>query len=209
MHLRSRRPGGELIEMSQAQKCKRLHAEGMSIRRIASTLKMARNTVRRYVRGEQVPGQYQLRAGRPQPAREQVRGRVHELLAQEREKETPKKQRLTAARIHRILEGEGSTASERTVRSAVSEVRVEMRDLWRTPTPRLGTRPPGTPAATTVATTARSSPTLRRSPAWSRPPARISQKSTGNGRRRVRVRSRHPRLRTARAALTRFRPLWS
>lgn len=54
--------------MSQAQKCKRLHAEGMSIRRIASTLEIARNTVRRYVRGEQVPGQYDLRAGRPQPA---------------------------------------------------------------------------------------------------------------------------------------------
>jgi predicted transcriptional regulator len=32
----------------------------MSIRRIASTLEIARNTVRRYVRGEQVPGQYDL-----------------------------------------------------------------------------------------------------------------------------------------------------
>ena len=131
MHLRNGQPGGELIEMSQAQKCKRLHAEGVSIRRIASTLEIARNTVRRYVRGEQVPGQYQMRAGRPQPAREPVRARVHELLTREREKETPKKQRLTASRIHRMLEGEGSTASERTVRSAVMEVRLEMRDALK------------------------------------------------------------------------------
>ncbi len=114
--------------MSQAQKCKRLHAEGMSIRRIASTLEIARNTVKRYVRGEQIPGQYQLREPRPQPRREEVRHRALELLTEERDNVTPRKQRLTAARIHRLLEGEGLSASERTVRTAVSEVRIELRD---------------------------------------------------------------------------------
>lgn len=117
-----------MIEMSQAQKCKRLHADGVSIRRIASTLEIARNTVRRYVRGEHIPGQYQLQTGRPQPIRERVRARVFELLTEEREKETPRKQRLTAARIHRLLADENISASERTVRTAVKEVRMDLRD---------------------------------------------------------------------------------
>jgi len=100
----------------------------MAIRKIAATLGIARNTVRGYVRGETIPGKYELRASRTQPVQEEVRERVRTLLVDEKAKVTPRKQRLTAARIHRILERDGATVSARTVRTVVGDVRRDLRD---------------------------------------------------------------------------------
>lgn len=117
-----------MIEVSQVLECKQLHGQGMSIREISRKLEISRNTVRRYLRGEGLPGTYKMTSPRLQPARDAIRQRVRDLLEAEREKETPRKQRLTSARIHRILAREGCEASESTVRKLVREVRLDLRD---------------------------------------------------------------------------------
>jgi len=117
-----------MIEVSQVLECKQLRSQGASIRAISKEVGISRNTVRRYLRGGAIPGRYQMSKPRAQPVRDGVRDRVRELLVAEREKETPRKQRLTAARIHRILEREGRCVAESTVRKLVRELRLELRD---------------------------------------------------------------------------------
>jgi transposase len=117
-----------MIEVSQVLECKQLHGQGASIRAIAKRLGLSRNTVRRYVRGAGIPGEYQMTRTRVQPVRDAHRERVRELLVTERERQTPRKQRLTAARIHRILEREGRRVGETSIRALVRELRLELRD---------------------------------------------------------------------------------
>jgi len=120
-----------MIEVSQILKCKQLHGQGASIRAISKTVEVSRNTVRRYLRGEAIPGVYKMKDPRPQPARDAIREGVRELLVTEREKQTPRKQRLTAARIHRLLAREGHRVGETTVKRVVREQRLELRDALR------------------------------------------------------------------------------
>jgi len=117
-----------MIEVSQVLECKQLRSQGASVRAISRQLGISRNTVRRYLRGEGSPGRYQMTSPRPQPARERIGDRVRELLVGERERRTPRKQRLTAARIHRILEREGHGVGATSVKKVVRAVRLELRD---------------------------------------------------------------------------------
>ena len=117
-----------MIEVSQVLECKQLRSQGASVRAISHQLGISRNTVRRYLRGEGSPGAYQMQSPRPRPVRDAIGERVCELLVAERERRTPRKQRLTAARVHRLLLAEGQVASECTVRRVVRAVRLELRD---------------------------------------------------------------------------------
>lgn len=117
-----------MIEMSQVLECKQLHGRGVSIRSISGKLGISRNTVRRYLRGVGLPGKYQMTSPRPQPVRDALRDRVRELLVTERERQTPRKQRLTAARIHRILERGGHEVGASSVKRLVRELRLELCD---------------------------------------------------------------------------------
>jgi len=117
-----------MLEVSQVEECKRLFAQRVPIRQIAERLEIARNTVRGYLRGERLPGQYQQRTARRQPVRAEIEGRVRSLLEEEKERETPRKQRLTAKRIYRILRKEGHGPGYSTVRRVVEELRLELRD---------------------------------------------------------------------------------
>ncbi len=117
-----------MLEVSQVLECKQLHAQGRSIRSIAKELGVARNTVRDYLRGERLPGEYTLKEGRPRPVSEALEARVREMLLAEQAASTPRKQRLTAARIGRLLAGEGLEASASTVRAVVRRVRLDVRD---------------------------------------------------------------------------------
>jgi transposase len=117
-----------MIEVSQILECKQLCSQGVSVRAIATKVGISRNTVRRYLRGEADPGTYEMKQRRQQPVRDAIRDRVRELLEAEQAKQTPRKQRLTGARIHRLLVREGERASECTVRRVVRELRLEQRD---------------------------------------------------------------------------------
>lgn len=117
-----------MIEVSQVLECKQLHGQGASIRSISASVGISRNTVRRYLRGDGLPGEYQMTSSRPQPVLDAIRDRVRELLVTERERQTPRKQRLTAARIHRILEREEVRVSATSVKKVVRELRLELRD---------------------------------------------------------------------------------
>ena len=120
-----------MLEMSQVFECKQLHVQGRSIRAIAKELRISRNTVRGYLRGGRLPGEYSLVAGRASPVSEQLAPRVAAMLVAEHAAATPRKQLLTAARIGRLLLAEGLVASESTVRSVVRLARLDVRDPLR------------------------------------------------------------------------------
>jgi len=117
-----------MLEMDQIVECKQLRAQGVGIRAIARQLDISRNTVRGYLRGDREPAVYSQKSRRNQPVRDELRPRVFALLEEEQRRETPRKQRLTAARIHRLLVGEGLAASAGLVRRLVREVRLDLRD---------------------------------------------------------------------------------
>jgi transposase len=118
-----------MLEVDQVHECKKLNGQGMPIRQIVKETGFARNTVRRYLRGEAVPGVYQLKKSKPRPVIGSVIKVVTELLVAEKEAHTPRKQRLSAARIYRILRLEhGFLGSESSVRKLVRGIRGEQRD---------------------------------------------------------------------------------
>ena len=92
--------------------------EGQSERQVAREMGISRNTVRRYVAGAE-PGARQ-QVVRASPVQERVRPRLEQLLT-EAPAWTGGKQRLTAARLHRMLVDEGQSISERVVREMVAE----------------------------------------------------------------------------------------
>lgn len=117
-----------MLEVSQVEECKRLFAQGVAIREIAEKLDIARNTVRGYLRGERLPGEYRQQTARQKPVRQEIEARVRSLLVEEKERETPRKQRLTTRRVHRILLKEGYRPSYSTVRRLIVDLRLELRD---------------------------------------------------------------------------------
>jgi len=117
-----------VIEMSQVLECKQLHGQGVPIREICRQTGVSRNTARRYLRGEGTPGVYMMSAPRAQPAQDKIRAREVSILEEEKRGDAPKKQRLTAARIQRLLGADGAEVSLRTVQQVVREVRFEQRD---------------------------------------------------------------------------------
>jgi transposase len=114
--------------MDQVLECKQLSAAGHRIREIARKLGVSRNTVRAYLKGDREPGVYMLKVRRKQPIRDAMRPRVLALLEEEQRSCAPRKQRLTAARIHRILESEGIPGTGRIVSTLVRELKIELRD---------------------------------------------------------------------------------
>ena len=88
-----------MLEVDQVKQCKQLSAQGMGIRAIARQLEISRNTVRGYLRGERLAGRYQMAKSRVQSVRDSIRETMSALLVAEQEIETPRKQRLTAARV--------------------------------------------------------------------------------------------------------------
>lgn len=98
-----------------------------SKRRIARELHVDIKTVRRVLDGEWC-GTYTLSSPRARPAREQIEASVRELLEAERAAHTPRKQRLRATSIWRLLVKQGVAVSESTVTRVVREVREELGD---------------------------------------------------------------------------------
>src|SRR5262244_3222569 len=93
--------------------------EGVPVRRVARALGISRNTVRRYLRGAPA-GVGQPRGRRGHPVRDVVGPRAEAILGAA-PRWTGGKQRLTAARLHRMLTGEGFSVGETVVKQIVRE----------------------------------------------------------------------------------------
>ena len=92
--------------------------EGLSARRVAREMGLSRNTVRRYVEGAE-PG-VRKEPMRARPVFEQVSARVDEILT-DAPRWTGGKQRLTAARLHEMLQVEGYRVGYTLVKQLVHE----------------------------------------------------------------------------------------
>jgi transposase len=93
-----------------------LSRRGMSIRAIARELKISRNTVRKYLRGEAVKDVERRRPGRPrklEPYEDWIRRRV----------EGAAPIRLPATVLHREIKAMGYDGTERTVRRFIASLR--------------------------------------------------------------------------------------
>jgi transposase len=101
--------------------------EGLSVRDVARQLGISRNTARRYLEGA-APG-VRAAMARPKPVVDRVRPRVEALLS-DSPRWTGGKQRLTAARVHRLLLEEGQQVSETVVKDLVREWRRQRREVF-------------------------------------------------------------------------------
>jgi transposase len=93
--------------------------EGIPIRQLAREMRISRTTIRRYLRGAQ-PGVGKPRGISGHPVTDAVRPRAEAILATAKDW-TGGKQRLTAARLHELLRGEGLEASYTVVKQIVRE----------------------------------------------------------------------------------------
>ncbi len=94
--------------------------EGQSARRVAKDMGLSRNTVRKYV--EEGAPRPKIRKPRVAPAKEAIMPRAHALL-EDWATQTTKKQRVTAALLHRKLLSEGFAIGLTTVQSVVARWR--------------------------------------------------------------------------------------
>src|SRR5579863_894028 len=101
--------------------------EGQSARRVAREMGLSRNTVKRYL-ALAAPVRTEAQA-RGRPVFEKVRRRLHELL-EESPRWTGGKQRLTAARLHRMLLAEGFGVGETLVKEQVAEWKRRRREVF-------------------------------------------------------------------------------
>jgi transposase len=101
--------------------------EGLSVRRVAKEMGVSRNTVRRYLE-RSTPERVESQP-RAAPVRERAQARLEQLLA-EAPQWTGGKQRLTAARLHKLVAAEGIEVSYTTVKEVVSEWKRKRQEVF-------------------------------------------------------------------------------
>jgi transposase len=101
--------------------------EKESARRVARELGISRVTIRRYLEG--APIGERRRSERPSPVTDGIRGRVDAILL-DSPRWTAGKQRLTAARVHRMLRDEGVRVGEWVVKRLVREWRRKRQEVF-------------------------------------------------------------------------------
>jgi transposase len=114
-----------VIQVDEIEAIRRAYfLQDKSIRAIARERGHGRPVVRRAIASAE-PGQYRIGALRAAPVLGPYRGRIDELLAEN--KTMPRKQRYTAHKIFELLQAEGYTGSESGVRTYVAARRQELR----------------------------------------------------------------------------------
>lgn len=118
-----------MLQVDRIQVIKDLHyRQRWGIRRIARELDVDRKTVRAVLRGES-DGSYTLKEPRERPVGDEIEAIVARYLKEEMERDTPRKQRLTAVRIEELLrEKHRYEGSYSTVQRVVREQRVLLQD---------------------------------------------------------------------------------
>jgi len=101
--------------------------EGLSYRQVAEQMGVSRNTVRKYLGVSEPVWQGKVQRGRP--ALERIRPRLDELL-DEWSRRTTKKQRITAARLHRQLANEGLLVGVTTVQNYFREWKRQRKETF-------------------------------------------------------------------------------
>jgi transposase len=105
----------------------RVLVDGLSVRQVAREMGISRNTVKRYVDG--APPSSRQPVTKERPAQDAARARLHALL-DEAPRWTGGKQRLTAARLHRMLHGEGIVVGETVVKDIVREWKRQRQEVF-------------------------------------------------------------------------------
>ena len=117
---------GVIVEMDMYYKIRSYYNDGKSIRWIARTLGISRQTVKKYCSGDTIPGI------RKEYHRDNtiITGDVENFILncfKEDEAEGLKKQQHTAKRIYdRLVEEQGFTGGESTIRKAVNDLQKEL-----------------------------------------------------------------------------------
>jgi hypothetical protein len=102
--------------------------EGVPIRRLAREMGVAKNTIKRYLRGA-APGVGKPRGIRGAPVRDAVQSRALELL-EDSKHWTAGKQRLTAARLHTMLHSDGHDVGYTVVKDIVREWKRQRKEVF-------------------------------------------------------------------------------
>jgi transposase len=105
----------------------RVLVDGLSVRQVAREMGISRNTVKRYVDGAPPSARQPVTRGRP--AQDAAKARLHALL-DEAPRWTGGKQRLTAARLHRMLCDEGIVVGETVVKEIVREWKRQRQEVF-------------------------------------------------------------------------------
>lgn len=112
-----------MISVEQREKIRRAYfVEEKSIRQIARELKCSRPTVRKAIASAE-PASYTLTVSRPAPVLGPYKERIRELLAEN--ERLPRKQRYTGHKIYQVIQKEGYSGSESTVRGYIAQQRRE------------------------------------------------------------------------------------
>lgn len=102
--------------------------ERIPIRRIAREMGIDRNTVRRYLRGAPA-GEGKPRGVDGSPVHDAVKPRIEAIL-EDSKRWTGGKQRLTAARLHELLRGEGHRVGYTVVKDIVREWKRQRKEVF-------------------------------------------------------------------------------
>jgi transposase len=114
---------GEMIKVEKQEAIRRAYfVEEKSIRKIAREFRCSRPTVRKAIASAE-PMRYRLKSGRPARVLGPYKARIDQLLAES--EGMPRKQRYTGCKIYQILQGEGYTGGESTVRGYIAKRRKE------------------------------------------------------------------------------------
>jgi len=116
-----------IIDVNLYQKIREMYTvHQMSQRAIARELKISRNTVRKYCKGDNVPWERKEYSREPDVLTPDVMDFIRQCIKED-EAEGIKKQQHTARRIyHRLVEEKGFKGGESTVRLAVQQLKDEI-----------------------------------------------------------------------------------
>ena len=112
-----------ILTMEMYEEIRAYHNQGRSIRWIAKRMRISRQTVKKYCRGETIPGVRKEYHRESDVVTEDVKSFIEECFRSD-EEEGLKKQRHTAKRVYdRLVEEKGFEGGESTIRKAVAELR--------------------------------------------------------------------------------------